>query len=344
MVPKIVAELLLASLLVSLLAPFEFTCLPVSAHPPLDATPVSDDFKNPRFLKDPCPADPNNLLHNAAMDPGRDTQFGSVVDAWEPFVFSGTPPQFRWVNNEGIYRSQSQQIFSTNVFDAGIYQVVHNLQPGTYYWFRLGWAPAAKSYDGPNVESSAVGRKVGVDPFGGTDPKSPNVIWGPDYFGDIKGLNRPQLILLFAARSPDVTIFMRAIAREGSGGENRVWFNAPCMEARPDLLTATPLPPTATPVPPTATARPTQTRAPATKVAAAPSPTNTLPPVADTPTPSATATPTTTPRYARPEVTPAPAPMVSLNADALTGLGTVFVVGALAFWGIGILLWRGQSR
>ena len=189
------------------------------AQPPhIDATQVPDDFRNPNYLKDPCPAASNNLLQNAAMDPLHDTQYGSVVNDWEPFIFSGAAPQFRWVDNEGIYRGQSQQIFSTNAFDAGIYQVVHNLTPNNWYWFRLGWAPTAKSFGGENNPSSSVGVRVGVDPFGGTDPKAATVAWGPGLFNDNKGLNRIQLTLLFPAASPNVTIFMRAIATDGSGG------------------------------------------------------------------------------------------------------------------------------
>ena len=342
---RTVLKIIFALALFSLAIPFLFTDAPIAAHPPFDATPVSDDLRNPKFLKDPCPGDPNNLLQNAAMDPGHDTQYGSVATAWEPFIFSGTPPQFQWVNNEGIYRGQSQQIFSTNVFDAGIYQVVHNLQPGAYYWFRLGWAPAAKSFVGPNVESLSVGRKVGVDPFGGTDSKSPNVIWGPDYFGDTKGLNRVQLILLFAARSSSSTIFMRALARDGSSGENRVWFNAPCMEARPDMPTATPLPATAMP-PPSAppTRPPTQMRAPATHIAQGPTATNTpvpdTPTITNTPTPSRTATSPATPRYARPDVTPAPSLPVDPGTGAMTGLGLMFIFLGFLSFGTGIFLWR----
>ena len=319
------------------------------AHPSyIDATPVGDDLRNPKFLKDPCPADPNNLLQNAAMDPGGDTQYGSVVNAWQPFIFNGSPPQFRWVNNEGIYRGQSQQIFSTNTFDAGIYQVITNLTPNNYYWFRLGWAPAAKSYSGPNVDSNAVGRKVGVDPFGGTDPKSPNVIWGPDFFGDTKGLNRNQLILFFPARASSVTIFMRALATDGSNGENRVWFNAPCMEARPDVPPAAPLQPTATITPPPTATRTATPRPAATRVVLAPTNTPTRIPeeihalYTETPTIeiSMRAAPSATPRFARPDVTPSPEALVDLGAGIVIGAGVILIMSALLFFGIGFIWWH----
>ena len=318
----------------------------------IDATPVPDDYRNPKYLKDPCPADPKNLLQNAAMDPGGDAQYGSMADAWTPFIYSGATPQFRWVNNEGIYRSQSQQIFSTSAFDAGIYQVVRNLTPGNYYWFRLGWAPAAKYSGGGNDGVSSVGVRVGVDPFGGTDSKSPNVAWGPGLFGDNKALNRIQLTLLFPASAPNVTIFMRAIATDGSNGENRVWFNAPCMEARPEIPPATPAPPTATITPLPSATRPAPTRPPTTR---APSVVPTSTPTRieeilrapDTATPTAivfisAARPSATPRLARvDDVTDSSSqPTFDLGTGVVAGLGILLVLGAGLFFVIGFVWWQ----
>ena len=85
--------------LVSLTLPVFFVDAPVSARPPFDATPVSPEFKNAKTLKDPCARDPRNLIRNGSMAPSHDTQYGSIADQWEPFIFDGNPPQFRWVGN-----------------------------------------------------------------------------------------------------------------------------------------------------------------------------------------------------------------------------------------------------
>src|SRR5512141_2518559 len=96
---------------------------PALALPPAD-NPL------PRFtLKDPCALDPKNLINNGSMGPAHDTQYGSLADGWDPFIFDGTAPQFRWVGNEQIDPNGSQQIFSSGTFDAGVFQTVHNLQP-----------------------------------------------------------------------------------------------------------------------------------------------------------------------------------------------------------------------
>src|SRR5512143_2885278 len=69
-------------------------------------------------LRDPCALDPNNLVYNGSMGPEHGTQYGSAADGWDPFIFAGTAPAFRWVGNEQIDPNGSQQIYSSNTFDA----------------------------------------------------------------------------------------------------------------------------------------------------------------------------------------------------------------------------------
>lgn len=191
----------------------------------------------PKFnLHDPCAADPNNLIKNGSMGPAHhDTPFGTVVNQWAPFVISAHAPQFQWVNNEAIDPGGSQQIFSTDTFDAGVMQTVKNVQPNMVYMIRLGYSLAAKSINGPNVRVNSIGRKIGADVKGGTDAKSSDIVWGSDLFDGKAALNRPEMQLVFVAQATQVTIFLRAMATEGGNGENRVWFDAVCMEARPDI-------------------------------------------------------------------------------------------------------------
>jgi hypothetical protein len=114
-------------------------------------------------------------------------------------------------------------------------QTVKQLELEGVYMVRLGYALAAKSINGPNVRVNTIGRKIGVDPTGGTDPKAASVIWGPDLFDGKVALNRVEMQMLFVARTQAATLFLRAMATEGGNGENRVWFDAVCMEARPDI-------------------------------------------------------------------------------------------------------------
>jgi YVTN family beta-propeller protein len=215
-------------------------------------SPAAPSIPRAFALSNPCALDPNNLFYNGTMGPGADTDYGLVADGWQPFIFSGTPPNFNVVDNEKIDPYWSQQLYSSDTFDAGIQQTVGNLQPGTNYWYRVGYSLAAKSYSGPNVRVTTIGRQVGVDPTGGADPHSSNVIWGPGYYDGNAAVNIPAETMVFTAVSNHATVYLRAIALDGSGGENRVWLDAVCGEPRPDL-------PASTPVGGTATSTPTRT-------------------------------------------------------------------------------------
>ncbi len=324
----------------------------VSAFPPMDSTPVSDDLKNPKTLKDPCEKQQNNLVKNGALGPdAHDTPFGTVADEWNPFVVSGAPPRFRVVNNEGV-DSISQQIYSSDAFDAGVLQTVYGTQPGAYYWVRLGWAPAARTSGTDNVESLAVGRQVGLDPYGGTDAKSPNVVWGPGYFGDVKGLNRLPLIILVPARADHVTVYLRAIAKDATGGESRVWLDALCMEPRFDLGSAPAVqaPASATP-PPAPIVRPSATRIPPTRPPArstTPPPTLTREPITEValaPVPIATATkPPSQSIRARPTVAAQGISLPDLETDTLVNIGYGSIGGSLFFFLAGLVISRYAFR
>jgi hypothetical protein len=344
MISKHALTIVSTIIVVIVFMPLLLNFTPASARPPMDATPVSDDLKNPKFLKDPCEKQGSNLVRNGALGPNAyDTSYGSVASEWTPFIYSGSAPQFRVVNNEGI-DGISQQLYTSNVFDAGLLQTVSGTKPNSFYWFRLGWAPGGVGVT--NDPSSSITLRVGADPFGGTDPKSSNVIWSSGITNDNKGLNRLGMILLFPARATSITIFLRGTATSASGEENRVWLDAACLEARPDLPAAAPIVPTATTVPPTATTRPSPSRPPATRVVLAPTQVGTatpIPPTAtvtNTPTPADTAEPSTTPRYARPEVTSTPSPPIDPGTGIAAGMGVMFVFGAFLFFGIGILWWR----
>jgi len=327
----------------------------VDAHPPLDSTPVADDLKNPKTLKDPCEKQQNNLLKNGGMGPdAHDTPYGSVANEWNPFVISGSPPQFRVVNNEGI-DGISQQIFSGDAFDAGVLQTVYGTQANSYYWVRLGWAPAARTSGTDNVESLSVGRQVGMDPYGGVDAKSPNVVWGPGYFGDIKGLNRIQDIILVPARADHVTVFLRGIAKDAAGGgnESRIWLDALCMEPRFDLGNAPAAPPPSTLTPlPSATGRPSATRVPPTRAparSATPLPSTTretITEVALAPVvPRATATrPPSQAIRARPTIAASSFFLFDLETDTLVNIGYGSIGGSLFFFLTGLIVARYAFR
>jgi YVTN family beta-propeller protein len=167
--------------------------------------------------------------------PGHATAYGVVADGWNPFVLSAATPTFEWVNNEnapGDPVMGSQYIWADLVgFDAGIDQTITGLTPGVYYRFWLGYALAAYDPgDQINHRNNLIGRQVGIDLTGGTDPRSPTVAWGTIYWDGNAALNIPALSMTFAAQSSRATIFLRVVNTNINNGRSKVWFDAVCME------------------------------------------------------------------------------------------------------------------
>ena len=79
-------------------------------------------------------------------------------------------------------------------FTAGIFTQVP-VKSGAGYRASISWGAPNKPFE--------TGRQLGIDAAGGTDPKSPNVIWGPMHWGEGRILNYPL---------PDVNIDVMARA------------------------------------------------------------------------------------------------------------------------------------
>ena len=83
-----------------------------------------------------------------------------------------------------VWGSPALRMWSNgDTFVAGIYTQVGGLTPGNAYKASIGWAA-------PN-EPDSFGRQLGIDPTGGTDPNSPNVVWGPMHRGPGRITNYP---------------------------------------------------------------------------------------------------------------------------------------------------------
>ncbi|MBI5030931.1 MAG: YncE family protein [Chloroflexi bacterium] len=178
-------------------------------------------------LSDPCAMDPNNLIVNGSMIYANPDN--TLAANWNAFVLEGAPV-FERVDNEGIDNGHSQYIWSdAATFDAGIYQTVNGLAPGNYYQFR--WGLARTAYDPGDTKNHTydlIGRQLGVDLSGGTDPNSASVAWGTIFWPGSAATNRPELSRLFAAQTSHTTFFLRNI-NTSSNYRNKVWMDAICM-------------------------------------------------------------------------------------------------------------------
>jgi hypothetical protein len=168
----------------------------------------------PHWVQVPCPADYNN--ESSVVKQWETAQVPSGWSAWwrlpnnnpdDPNYFNTfpaacpsekrlTPPDCKpWHNPEyrdtlggpqesgpvrKVAGENSQKYFTFySVHEAGLYQVVSGVKPGDRLRFSIfleGWSNAAN-----NPFKSDLGQRmnlqVGIDPTGGNDPWSPNIIW-----------------------------------------------------------------------------------------------------------------------------------------------------------------------
>lgn len=307
---------------------------------------------------DPC--GPGNLIGNCRFDSFTGSPPRQVPSGWAPFIVSGDLTFMQ--DNEGYIPPALRMWSDSGTFTAGILTQVQGVQPGATYLASWGWGAPDKSY------ADTFGRKLGIDPTGGTDPLSPNIIWGPVYYGEGRVMNNPgpnapgnaNLSVAALARSSIVTVFVW-VEHPRSTGNNMIFVDDVGLRLDPNAAPPAPTaaPPTATPPPPTAaparavatatatftpsatpTASPTATSTPTSTPTATATPTSTPSPTA---TPSPTLTPTASPTLAlRPTATPQPIYVELSRASQrqpslllYSGFGSLAAAAAA-----GLLIWR----
>ncbi len=269
----------------------------------------------------PCTTRDDNLTRNGSItEGGYDTAHGVVANSWNAFLINGEWPAYDLADNESangdVGGSSSQYIHGDGTrFDAGIYQVIAGVQPGASYEFSVGWAAMLRDTGGGNNQKfdDVIIRRVGVDPYGGTDPQSPNLQWGPEVGTGSSGrsLNHPDMRITFKAMANQVTVFVR-VYNLSTSASDKVFFDVMCLLPRGDIPVETIEPsPTPTPLvtepPPEPSRPPAPTRVPATRVPPTATP---VPPTAE-PAQFLTATPRSVGEA--PEITPRPLRLIPQN-------------------------------
>ena len=301
--------------------------------------------------QDPC-EDPANLTFNCQFDTFESVEpYGAVATGWTPFVeFAVETPAFNSAGETPL--APAQEIFSAWLpYTAGIYQQV-GVTPGDGYVAAIGWAPYA-SYDDQGSRNSGlfIGRKVGIDPLGGTDPTSLDILWSPEVWEELGGVF-PELEVSAVAQNPVITVFMRAHNPQ-SHGNDKVWFDAVTLMPDPNQPASTPTPeppsPTPTPLPPTATETPTPTETPLPTASDTPVPTPTATSTS-TATPTATLSPTATmaaidaavpnvvPEPSSTSAPPTPTPTAAVESSSARWISSLLLtLAVVSFGGAGVL-------
>ncbi len=229
--------------------------------------------------------EPTNLLQNPGFEGDYYPWFGlntvQVAHGWTPWWRSRTDadppayyfqPEYKQANGY-IYPNRvhggaaAQQWFTFHAtHQAGMYQQVFNVTPGTRYRFTI-WAQVwSSTQDDPNVsiDPASPNLQVGIDPTGQWDAWSGSVIWSGSYaFYD----SWRQLAVEAVAQNNVITVFMRSNPAFPVKHNDMYWDDAVLIAVGTG---GEPSPPTATsvaPAPATATSAippsPTATCAPA---------------------------------------------------------------------------------
>lgn len=162
-----------------------------------------------------------NLIKNGLFEEWVSWDSVTVGTHWAPWVVLGSPVFNRHGHEPG------QQIMSERgAFLAGLYQEVRGVTPGAQYY---GYVGSASLYWG-NSEGKfeEVCRAVGIDPTGGTDPRSSAIVWGNVTcsnkrwdFKDDPNANAAKVRAI--AKGPTITFFLLASNLRGDNLA-QAWF------------------------------------------------------------------------------------------------------------------------
>jgi hypothetical protein len=226
---------------------------------------------------------PENILPNCNFDNG--------LNNWQTFIEDGAA-NFSVLPGGGECHAPlcpAAYIVTESHFVGGLYQQVPVATGNTYY-ANIIWLAFDSLANDASINSvvGGIGRRIGIDPLGGTDSRSANIVWGPDNWRNDCKICDNQAVTA-TAQADTITIFIRIddtwrvhAAEKGFAvppSKDQFWLDDTGLKQVAGDVTlsadpAEPLP-TDTPLPPP----PTDTPLPE-------SPTDTPAPASNTPTPS----------------------------------------------------------
>ena len=170
----------------------------------------------------------NNPFYNT--DREWSGQFEKVASGWNYFYVpantyrsSDNAPKLHWMSSAQfgstfggldyhIEGDAAQVLWSSYEFDAGVYQQVSGLTPGDAYKFFIKMTTYWRGPGYPDTNGVMV-KKVGIDPYGGTDPTSQNIIWSNPNDND---KSWDGLEVVATAETGTMTVFAKVYAPENN--------------------------------------------------------------------------------------------------------------------------------
>jgi hypothetical protein len=157
-------------------------------------------------------------------------QYEKIADGWSYFYIADntykgddSAPKLHWMSSAQfgstfggldyhIEGDAAQMLWSSYEFDAGVYQQVSGLTPGYAYKFFIKMTTYWRGPGYPDTDGVMI-KQVGIDPYGGIDPTSSNVIWSASNDNDKfwEGLE-----VAATAEAGTMTVFAKVYAPENN--------------------------------------------------------------------------------------------------------------------------------
>ena len=144
-----------------------------------------------------------NILQNC--------DFSQGLNRWEPFLEAGSA-DISVLQGGGECHAPlcpAAYIVSADHFIGGIKQQV-SVEKGRNYYANIVWLVFDSLVNDASINNATggIGRRIGIDPFGGTDSTSSNVVWSEDNWrNDCKICNVEHVTV--TAQADTITVFLR---------------------------------------------------------------------------------------------------------------------------------------
>ncbi len=153
-------------------------------------------------LPDVCQS-PENILPNCNFDNG--------LDKWDKFIEAGNADIGVLYGGGECHAPlcPAAHIVTDDHFVGGISQQV-SVTPGNIYYANIIWLVFDSLVNDASINGQVggIGRRIGIDPFGGTDSRSPNVVWSQDNWrNDCKICGVEEVSA--TAQADKITVFLR---------------------------------------------------------------------------------------------------------------------------------------
>lgn len=146
---------------------------------------------------------PDNILPNC--------NFNNGLDRWQPFTETGSA-NVTVLQGGGECHAPlcpAAYMVTQSHFVGGLYQQVP-AQAGNTYYANMVWLTFDALVNDASINKvvGGIGRRIGIDPLGGTDSRSPNIVWGPDNWRNDCKICDNQAVTA-TAQADTITVFVR---------------------------------------------------------------------------------------------------------------------------------------